>query len=145
MTLKELKLNMADLGFDTVDELMSTTDGEQQSIMLTSANRAIEIVYHTIVERYEKYFEEELSTDDKKWELKEPTPLTLETSDDFEIEIPEKLMCLVPILASHYAWLDDDIQKATTYWNEYDDLKNQLIEDMDRPRKFQFHNFGYGW
>ena len=132
MTWLELKNNIRDLGFD--DEYPET--------IITSANRAINIIHKTIVERYEEYFKDILS--EEEWELPEITPIKETTKDTFVIEIPDKLIDLVPLLAAHYAWLDDDIQKATQYWNEYDDLKNQLIEDMDKPRHYEFYG-GLRW
>lgn len=200
MTYGELKLNVADLGFDNLSELMSTVE-QGQSIAITSMNRAINIVHKTVTERFEKYFEEKLSvgeeevaatsqpvtipthyqneptivsvkldgvstsdyafngevvtvadsfetitvTVDYKWKLPKIEELTEDTPDDFKIQVPDKLIDLVPLLSAHYAWLDDDVQKATIYWNEYDDLKNQLMEDMNRLQNVKFHDFGYGW
>lgn len=130
MTWLELKQNIKELGFD--DEYPET--------MITSANRAINIVHKTLVERYETYFKE--TVDD--WELPEIVPITSDTPDTFVIEIPDKLIDLVPLMAAHYAWLDDDIQKATQYWNEYDDLKNQLIIDIETPKNLTFYG-GLRW
>ena len=58
--------------------------------------------------------------------------------------MPVKVLDLIPLLAAHYAWLDDDIQKATMYYNEYDDIKNLLVLDMERPQNITFYG-GLGW
>lgn len=136
MTWGELKKHILDLGFDT-----DIPDG-----LITSCNRAIDIIMKTIVERYEKYFEKELSTDSYTWEIPTIIPITEETVDEFQLQVPDKLVDLVPLLAAHWAWLDDDVQKATIYWNEYDDLKNQLIQDMERARNYTIYDgFSMGW
>lgn len=132
MTWYELQENIRDLGFDD----------EYPDQMITSANRAINLVKKTIVERYVEYFR--MIYEDPDWEPISPTPITDETADDFVIQIPDKLIDLVPLLAAHFAWLDDDIQKATMYWNEYDDLKNQLLADMERPQNCTFWG-GISW
>lgn len=132
MTWYELQENIKDLGFDD----------ESPDQMITSANRAINLVKKTIVERYVEYFR--MIYEDPDWEPISPTPITDETADDFIIQIPDKLIDLVPLLAAHFAWLDDDIQKATMYWNEYDDLKNQLLADMERPQNCTFWG-GISW
>ena len=62
--------------------------------------------------------------------------ITPETSDDFDIQIDYEIEHLVPLLAGHYAWLDDDIQKATMYYNEYEQLLNQvMIRLQEREQK----------
>jgi|GEM_PF-1158009 len=60
------------------------------------------------------------------------------TPDDFEIELDHDVLPLVPLLASHWIWLDDEPAKAAMYWNEYDVLKNQILQNSEdtitRPR-----------
>lgn len=46
--------------------------------------------------------------------------ITPDTPDNFDIQMDYEVEHLVPLLAGHYAWLDDDIQKATMYYNEYE-------------------------
>ena len=134
----ELKKNVLDLGFDD-----SPPDPD---VMITACNRAINLIMKTVVERYEDYFVKTLSDDSYTWELPYISQIKEDTLDKFTIQIPDKVIDLVPLLAAHYAWLDDDVQKATIYWNEYDDLKNQLIADMDRPRKHEIYtDFTLGW
>ena len=132
MTWLELQVNIRDLGFDD----------ENPETMISSANRAINLIKKTLVESNKGYFR--MIYEDDEWEPVSPTQITEETEDEFKIQIPDKLIDLVPLLAAHYAWLDDDIQKATMYWNEYDDLKNQLVADMVRPQNAEFWG-GLGW
>ena len=55
--------------------------------------------------------------------------LTMDTENSYELKLPDKLVVLVPLLASYYIWLDDDERKAITYRNEYDDLKEQIFTE----------------
>ena len=51
-----------------------------------------------------------------------------DTTDDFDIQIDYEAEHLVPLLASYHAWLDDDIQKATMYYNEYEQELNRILQ-----------------
>lgn len=62
----------------------------------------------------------------KVWYKKLPAKFTKGTDDESEIELDDVGALLMPLLMAHYVWLDDDERKAVLYWNEYDDLKNQL-------------------
>lgn len=62
--------------------------------------------------------------------------ITPDTPDDFDIQIDYEIEHLVPLLAGHYAWLDDDIQKATMYYNEYEQTYNQVaVRLQEREQK----------
>lgn len=124
MTWAELKKNILDLGFD--DELPTG--------LITSCNRAINVIRKTIEIPYREFIFNDLSIT----ELPTITPITKDTADSFEIQTIDRLIDLVPLLSAHYAWLDDDVQKATTYFNEYDDLKNQIMSDFQKPNKVVF-------
>ena len=49
------------------------------------------------------------------------------TQDTYAIDMQDDLLQLVPLLAAHYIWLDDDERKAVMYWNEYDSLKQEIM------------------
>lgn len=132
MTWLDLKENIRALGFDD----------EMPDELITSANRAINVIFKTIVESHVDYFR--TIYDDEEWEPVLPEEITDETADETVIDMPEKIIDLIPLLAAHYAWLDDDIQKATMYYNEYDDIRNLLVADMERPREYSFYG-GLGW
>ena len=132
MTWLDLKENIRALGFDD----------EMPDELITSANRAINVIFKTIVESHVDYFR--MIYDDEEWEPVLPKEITDETADETVIDMPEKIIDLIPLLAAHYAWLDDDIQKATMYYNEYDDIRNLLVADMERPREYSFYG-GLGW
>lgn len=62
------------------------------------------------------------------------TPLTLDTEDDVEIELPAKAHILLPLLASYYVWLEDEKVKAVDYYNQYEKLANSVLTESVKPR-----------
>lgn len=56
--------------------------------------------------------------------------ITTETSDDFEIPIDHEVEQLLPLLTAYYVWLDDDERKAVMYYNQFDSLKQEILEKM---------------
>lgn len=58
-----------------------------------------------------------------------PERVSSHTSDDIQLDIDERVAPLLPLLTAHYVWLDDDERKATQYYNEYDALKSEVVED----------------
>lgn len=58
---------------------------------------------------------------------KKPTTITESTPDDFEIELDNHIQCLVPVLASFYVWNDDNLQRATQYYNDYEEMRNMIL------------------
>ena len=134
-TWAELRAQIVDLGFEEDD---IATD-EYERIIRNAVNRALDVIYHTVVPQIKDYYKIEQSwgyeDEDGEWILPKPRHITEETEDDRKVNFPDNLMPLIPLLASHYAWLDDDITKATMYWNQYDQLKDQLILIGRMPRK----------
>ena len=57
------------------------------------------------------------------------------TSDDHVFELDADVAELLPLLASYFIWLDDDERKAVMYWNNYEDLKAQILamESATKP------------
>lgn len=47
--------------------------------------------------------------------------------DTKDIPLDEESACLLPLLASFYAWQDDDERKAVRYRNDYESLKAQFL------------------
>lgn len=145
ITYKEIKARLTDLGFEEDD----VTQDEYERIFINSLNRAGEIIYGTVMLAIEDYVRKQY--DIKKVDmfgnsipLPMITKITTETADTDEIEILDILVPLYTLLAAHYAWLDDDLTKATIYWNEFDDLKNQIIANINRPRNAAIVG-GIGW
>lgn len=117
----ELKNQIRDLGFED-DSSMK----EYSTIVINACNHAINTINYTFVLPLKAYFKAELSTEDEEWTVPVITNITEDTSDDFEIQLPAMADPLIRLLAAHYVWLDDDLTKATYYYNEYDDLMNQI-------------------
>jgi len=55
------------------------------------------------------------------------TLFTVSTPDEADIEIHPEAEHLVPLLASYHAWLDDDMQKAVLYYNEYEQERDKIL------------------
>lgn len=127
ITYKEIKDALVDLGFE-IDEEVET---EYKRVRLNAINRSINVLWSTVCLPYISYFEE---TDD----IDEDDGLTYfdeESEDDDVTNLPNMLLPLLQLQAGHWLWLDDDLTKATIYWNEYDDLKNQILATIQKPRK----------
>ena len=136
ITYKELKDRLTDLGFEEDD----VAESEYNRIYVNSFNRAGEIIYSTIMLATEGYMRRVLDLDyededGNEISLPKITKITVNTPDTAKISIADELVPLYTLLAAHYAWLDDDLTKATIYWNEFDDLKNQFITNARTPRR----------
>lgn len=128
MTIKELKSNIKTLGFEE-----DSTMDLYSEIVLNAINRSIDWVYRTVIEPYKNYFEDVVEVD-----VYEPSLITSDTSETEEIDLPEMVCGIVPLMAAYFIWLDDDERKATMYWNNADDLKTQLLSVIIKPRKCKF-------
>ena len=127
ITYKEIKDALTDLGFEIDEEV----EEEYKRVRLNAINRSINVLWSTVCLPYISYFEE---TDD----LDEDDGLTYfneDSVDDDVTNLPSMLLPLLQLQAGHWLWLDDDLTKATIYWNEYDDLKNQILATIQKPRK----------
>lgn len=143
LTWGDLKGELVDLGFEE-DEITI----EYARLMRNSVNRALDIIYNIVVPQIEGYYKLTSSwgyeDTDGTWKLPKPKHVTEDTEDDFKMGLAPNLQPLIPLLAAHYIWLDDDIQKATMYWNEYDQLKDQIIMVCSRPRNARIEG-GIRW
>lgn len=128
MTIKELKSNIKTLGFEE-----DSTMDLYSEIVLNAINRSIDWVYRTVVEPYKNYFEDVVEVD-----VYEPSHITSDTDDMEEIDLPEMVCGIVPLMSAYFIWLDDDERKATMYWNNADDFKTQLLSAIIKPRKCKF-------
>lgn len=128
LTYSQIKKELVDLGF----ELDSEVQSEYQRVRLNAINRALQVIWSTVIFPNKDYFvqEEEITEDDTGLAL-----FNLDSTDSDTTNIPSILNPLLPLLSAHWLWLDDDLTKATIYWNEYDDLKNQIIAAIRQPRK----------
>ena len=136
-TVQELTNELIDLGFE--DDTITSEDNYGR-IFINSVNRALDIVYSIVVPQISDYYRITGSWGyeaDGEWTLPKPKHISESSQPDDKIIIADNLKPLIPLLAAHYIWLDDDITKATMYWNEYDQLKDQIISVCRMPRKAQ--------
>lgn len=138
ITYKQIRDSLVDLGFEIDDEVMVYDEtqeeyvaGEYKRVCLNAINRSLNVIWSTVCLPYISYFEELYDLDEDVG----LTGFTDESEDDDTTNLPDILFPLLQLQAAHWLWLDDDLTKATIYWNEYDDLKNQIIATISRPRK----------
>lgn len=127
ITYKEIKEALVDLGFEIDDEVES----EYQRVRLNAINRSINVLWSTVCLPYISYFEDNYDLDEDEG----LTGFTIDSEDTDTTNLPDILLPLLQLQAGHWLWLDDDLTKATIYWNEYDDLKNQILATIMKPRK----------
>lgn len=153
MNWGELKQAIRDLGFEE-----DSTMTECATIVRNASNRAINMLIEDVLLPNKGYFQALYSTWETVidpdtgeetrvrvvWELPEIDQITDTTSDDTEIDLPERVIPILSRLASHYVWLDDDQVKATIYWNEYDEFKASLFDEA-RSRNYNCEFYGGLW
>lgn len=135
MTWGELKTQVIDLGFEE-DDIYD----EYERIIINAVNRALDVIRYKVFAQITDYYK--LT---KEWGSKDPITgqwvfpthehVSSATADTYTIVLPDNLTALLPLLAAHYVWLDDDITKATLYFNEYDMFKDQILMVCKRPQK----------
>lgn len=146
ITWNDLQDMIVDMGFEE-DSIVDET--EYGRLVRNAINRSIGIIRSTVFTQIEGYLKnvEQFGYEDidengySVWTLPKPKRLPSTYTEelvelmDKKITFPEILEPLLPLLVAHYVWLDDDLTKATIYWNEYDDLKNQIIATCNTPRR----------
>lgn len=126
MTWSELKNIIKTLGFEESSVLT-----EYQEIIINACNLSVSTINDIVVSRLEGYFKSQ----NEEWEKPKITPFTTQTEDTFELELPEIVQKLVPYLSAYHVWLDDDERKAIYYYNMYQDMRDELINEYTRARK----------
>ena len=116
MTYGEAKEIIRDYGFE--DNSAMT---EYNTNVKNALNAAIQNIYDDMVTQLKGYYKKTL------YEPTRPEYIVDSTPDDFVIELPDNLLVLVPLLAAHFVWLDDDIQKAINYYNNYEDMRQKIL------------------
>ena len=139
MTYGEGKEIIRDYGFED-----NSAMSEYQTIIKNSLNTAIQNIYDDMVIQLKGYYKKTLSTDEKEWEPVRPELINDLTEDDFVIELPDNLLVLVPLLAAHFVWLDDDIQKSINYYNDYEDMRQKILNSCFSDVKATITG-GIGW
>lgn len=142
MTFGELKRRIKSLGFEE-----DSTMGEYDEIVVDSVDRALQYIYDSTVKILSSYYMRELGSMPNR-----PEHITLETEDDHVIDLPDDLVELVPLLASYHVWLDDDLTKATMYYNNFVQKRDAIMQaNMSTvtatimPTIDNTKYFGIGW
>ena len=65
---------------------------------------------------------------------KECTTIDKDTDNSFVPELPLKVHHLIPLLAAYYLWLDDDVSKASQYYNMFEQGKIDVEQKENAPR-----------
>ena len=136
MTYGEAKEIIRDYGFADDTELT-----EYQTNIKNALNTAIQAIYDDVVIQLKAYYKKTLS---EEWIPVRPEIITDTTEDDFVIALPDNLLVLVPLLAAHFVWFDDDVQKATNYYNDYEDLRQKILTSCIADAKAEITG-GLGW
>ena len=114
MTYGEAKEIIRDYGFED-----NSAMAEYNTNVKNALNTAIQNIYDDMVIQLKGYYKKTL------YEPTRPEYIVDSTPDDFVIELPDNLLVLVPLLAAHFVWLDDDIQKSINYYNNYEDISDR--------------------
>lgn len=120
MTFQELKSRIQSLGFE---EDSTMREDEYNKIVVNSVDRALQTIYDTTVKMMFPYYERELGYTPQR-----PEHITLETTDDYEIDMPDDMLELIGLLASYHIWLDDDLTKATMYYNNFVQKRDLIMQ-----------------
>ena len=139
MTYGEAKEIIRDYGFED-----NSAMAEYKTNVKNALNTAIQNIYDDMVIQLKGYYKKTLSTDEKEWEPVRPELINDLTEDDFVIELPDNLLVLVPLLAAHFVWLDDDIQKSINYYNDYEDMRQKILNSCFSDVKATITG-GIGW
>ena len=116
MTYGEAKEIIRDYGFED-----NSAMAEYNTNVKNALNAAIQNIYDDMVTQLKGYYKKTL------YEPTRPEYIVDSTPDDFVIELPDNLLVLVPLLAAHFVWLDDDLQKAINYYNNYEDMRQKIL------------------
>lgn len=139
MTYGEAKEIIRDYGFED-----NSAMSEYQTIIKNSLNTAIQNIYDDMIIQLKGYYKKTLSTEEKEWQPVRPKLINDLTEDNFVIELPDNLLVLVPLLAAHFVWLDDDKQKSINYYNDYEDMRQKILNSCFSDVKATITG-GIGW
>jgi len=142
MTYGELKRRIKSLGFEE-----DSTMDEYNEIVIDSINRDLQYIYDSTVKLMLPYYIRELG-----YEPQRPAIITADTEDSYEIDLPEDLVELLPLLVAYHVWLDDDQTKAVLYYNNFVQKREAIMEANMSTAKATImptingtKYFGIGW
>ena len=101
--------------FDSVDRIVETTEnGERSFLRYDMVEDKVLVLNPKIKADLTIYYNQRI------------LPVGSDTSDTYEIQVVYPCEPLVALLTAHYVWLDDDERKAILYWNEFDQLRQEI-------------------
>ena len=63
-----------------------------------------------------------------------PVPITTETADNEECQLPPQWANIMPYLMANRLYLDDDAAKASYYWNLFADMRDEILKRERQPQ-----------
>lgn len=63
-----------------------------------------------------------------------PATVAASTPDETPLDVDIRIEGALPLLVSYYVWLDDDERKAARYKNDFDERKDEILQETERPR-----------
>lgn len=70
-----------------------------------------------------------------------PTKITCETSNDFELDVPEEVAILIPLYIASELYKDDDIQQAVLFRNQFE----VALAELRQPNRRKEFISTKGW
>lgn len=119
--------------------ILTIGDGEPQK---DTSYESVEVVDRTTPTYSKKEMIDEIVVE---WYPRRPEVLTSESDPETEIGIPDNLLKPMALLTAHYLWLDDDMEKAIIYYNEWETFANNILNACQNNAKAKIITFGWGW
>lgn len=101
------------------------------SAMPAVCNEAIERIKPHVMQIYQ-YNEK-----DKKYEKTMIEHITKETTNDYEMQLPEDACVLIPLYIASQLYKDDDISQATAYRNEFEVGLQDLYYNLENQESIK--------
>lgn len=140
MNYGEIVKELRDLGFEE-----DSTMDEYSEITVHAVNRSVRLIYDTVVIPLKGWFRKELSTPLSPWEPEEPTEVPFPVDRDAHIDLPNHLLKPCALLAAYYLWLDDDVEKAVMYFNNYEQFVAEFKAACEKDARGTVISAGWGW
>jgi hypothetical protein len=73
-----------------------------------------------------------------------PAKIKDTTGDNTELDVAPEAAVLVPLLMAYHIWLDEDMTKATLYFNEYQNMKMEIYKQKKQKQTDNWYS-STGW
>ena len=109
--------------FDSIDRIVSNTSAGTKTF-----------VSYDLVDEHILVLDKDIEQDLTVYYNERILPITEDTDDAYKVQVVYPCEPLVALLAAHYVWLDDDERKAVMYWNEFDQLRQEIEARAFKPK-----------